>query len=175
MDASGSKACAFCESEFEPVNGRQRYCSPRCGWRHRAALRPKSEDWANGRQPERDIPCRDCGALVRTRGTNVLCPACKVEATRSTNRRKNVKRRGAQVGIRYTLTELGDRDGWRCHLCRKPVDRTLPGTDQRGPTVDHLIPLVDGGTDELANVALAHRACNVKRRDGGIAQLRLTG
>lgn len=91
------------------------------------------------------------------------------------NRRKNLKRRQAKIGIRYTREGIGDRDGWRCHLCAKKVNRTLPGTHPKGPTIDHLIPIADGGVDEPANVALAHRQCNVTRRDKGVAQLRLTG
>lgn len=138
-------------------------------------MRPKSEDWAAGRQPERILPCIDCGVDVVTRGSRVCCEPCRVERKRATNRRKNVKRRGAKVGITYTLAEIGERDGWRCHLCRRSVDPTLPGTHQRGPTIDHLVPVADGGMDEPENVALAHRGCNVKRRDKGIAQLRLVG
>lgn len=111
-----------------------------------------------------------------TKGTKVHCAACKEDATRATNRRKNVKRRGAAVGlIRYTLKELGDRDGWKCHLCATQVDPTLSGLHEDGPTVDHLVPLSAGGIDELANVALAHRRCNVARGAKGMAQLRLVG
>lgn len=42
-----------------------------------------------------------------------------------------------------------------------------------GATVDHLIPLSAGGTDDLGNVALAHRQCNTRRSNTGAAQLRL--
>lgn len=94
---------------------------------------------------------------------------------RDNNRRKNNKRRTTRVGVRYTLTEIGDRDGWKCHLCRKAVDKTLPGTAQMGPTIDHLIPISAGGEDSEPNVALAHRKCNCARGAKGAAQLRLTG
>lgn len=89
------------------------------------------------------------------------------------NRRKNAKRRGARVGDRFTIEEIGDRDGWRCHLCRRRVDRRLSGTLPKGPTIDHLVPISAGGLDERANVALAHRECNLRRRHIGPAQLLL--
>jgi 5-methylcytosine-specific restriction endonuclease McrA len=40
-------------------------------------------------------------------------------------------------------------------------------------TVDHLVPLADGGQHTRANVALAHNRCNWERADKGTAQLRL--
>lgn len=71
---------------------------------------------------------------------------------------------------------LGERDGWRCHLCGRKVQRR-PGTAERplGATVDHLIPLADDGEHIWSNVALAHRRCNTSRGAGGRAQLRLVG
>jgi len=93
-------------------------------------------------------------------------------AARDINRRKNAKRRGAGSGG-YRLSDVGDRDGWRCHLCGKKVNPTLSGMHEMGPTVDHLVPVSAGGLDELVNVALAHRRCNTTRRDVGPAQLRL--
>jgi 5-methylcytosine-specific restriction endonuclease McrA len=75
----------------------------------------------------------------------------------------------------YHLSEVGDRDGWRCHLCREPVDRTLSGLAPLGPTIDHLIPLIDGGPDTFENVSLAHRVCNCGRGARGTVQMRLVG
>jgi len=46
------------------------------------------------------------------------------------------------------------------------------------PTIDHLIPLADGGSDSPANVATAHFLCNStkgERHGGGGDQLTLIG
>lgn len=167
--------CLGCGQMFQQKVGVQKYCTPRCGWLHKSRLRPKDPDWAAGRRRAREYPCKVCGAVVLTRASLVLCELCRAKGTQATNRRKNAKRKGAVVGIRYTLVEIGDRDGWCCHICRKTVNRTLPGTAEHGPTIDHLVPLAAGGHDEPVNVSLAHRSCNVLRRDKGIAQLRLVG
>lgn len=74
-----------------------------------------------------------------------------------------------------TLAELGDRDGWRCHLCRRRVDRRLVSPHPMSGTFDHLIPVADGGTDAPVNLALAHRECNTRRGRRGAAQLQLVG
>jgi 5-methylcytosine-specific restriction endonuclease McrA len=76
-------------------------------------------------------------------------------------------------GIPYTESYIFDRDGGRCHICARCVDPTLSGNAPMGPTIDHLIPCAEGGIDGAENVALAHRACNVNRNTGGVAQLRL--
>jgi 5-methylcytosine-specific restriction endonuclease McrA len=103
----------------------------------------------------------------------VVCSACRPAAHQAINRRKNAKRRGARIGAKFTLIEIAERDGWKCHLCSGRVDRRMAPTANRGPTIDHLVPISAGGMDEPSNVALAHRSCNVQRRDGGHAQLRL--
>jgi len=89
---------------------------------------------------------------------------------------KDSRRRGARVtGEQLTIRQLGDRDGWRCHLCRRPVNATLVNPHPRAATFDHLIPVADGGTDASANLRLAHRTCNTKRGTGGTVQLLLIG
>lgn len=121
--------------------------------------------------------CR-CGALcvVRGKGKRVpICSECIPRRRQDANRRRNVKRRRAPKGQAYTLVEIGMRDGWRCHLCGKKVDRRLPATHSRGPTIDHLVPISAGGIDDPSNVALAHKRCNLSRGAGGQVQLRLVG
>lgn len=58
--------------------------------------------------------------------------------------------------IRYTTDyrALFKRDGECCFLCRLPL-----GHDA---TVEHLVPVVHGGPNHLANKALAHAECNSK-------------
>jgi 5-methylcytosine-specific restriction endonuclease McrA len=101
--------------------------------------------------------------------------ACKEKGRRDVERARNNRRRGAVTGIPYTLRQVYDRDGGICHLCRKKVDLRLSGTDPKGPTIDHLLPISANGIDCLTNVALAHWSCNIKRGATGPAQLRLVG
>lgn len=57
-----------------------------------------------------------------------------------------------------------------CGICGEWVDRTLPGLHPFGPVVDHRIPVAAGGTDDLANLQLAHRSCN--REKGATVRVR---
>ncbi len=59
------------------------------------------------------------------------------------------------------------REETRCGLCGKPVDKTIPdrdpatgGQNPGAPTVDHKVPLKDGGAPlQRSNLRLAHRRC----------------
>lgn len=56
------------------------------------------------------------------------------------------------------------RDGWLCHYCGKPMrwkngEKGRP--EPRGlATIEHLVPVSEGGSRELDNLVLAHKACN---------------
>lgn len=126
--------------------------------------------------PPEPLPCDGCGALTR-RGRNQegrFCDGCARARRRAKDRRAAAVRRGAAaVGPRPLLEDITRRDGWRCHLCARPVDPTLYFQHRDAATLDHLIPVSAGGTDEASNLALAHRGCNSRRGTGGLVQLAL--
>jgi 5-methylcytosine-specific restriction endonuclease McrA len=51
---------------------------------------------------------------------------------------------------------IGERDGWWCYLCESTVEPAEA-------TLDHVIPLVRGGTHTADNVAIAHLRCNQEK------------
>jgi len=54
--------------------------------------------------------------------------------------------------------QLVARDGLTCWRCGLPIVGETP-------TVDHVKPRSAGGTDDLANLRLAHHACNSSAQD----------
>lgn len=56
------------------------------------------------------------------------------------------------------------RDKGVCHLCKSEV-ATEPDEPRLFPSLDHLVPRVQGGSDYPTNIALAHVSCNKSRRD----------
>ena len=60
--------------------------------------------------------------------------------------------------------ELMLRDGRRCFYCDVEL------TDGRSPTVEHLLSKSRGGSDDLANLALACKPCNQAVADRPIVQ-----
>ena len=66
---------------------------------------------------------------------------------------------GDRVGsTRRLLVAL---DGNRCRRGGDPIDMRLSGLLADGPTIGHIIPRSRGGTDDLANLGLEHRRCNL--------------
>ena len=66
--------------------------------------------------------------------------------------RQNQKR-ARQGGRDYRRWEIYERDGGICYLCGEWVsDETY--------TIDHTIPISQGGEDTYDNVAVAHWRCN---------------
>ena len=62
-----------------------------------------------------------------------------------------------------TLTDVGERAGWRCWLCDEPVDPTLSSNDSRGPSVDSIGASVKGRKAAKGEERLAHKACNTRK------------
>lgn len=59
-----------------------------------------------------------------------------------------------------TIAAIAMRDGGSCYICGQ-------GQDAHDPwEIEHVKPKALGGTDDLGNLALAHRSCN---RAKGIA------
>lgn len=59
-----------------------------------------------------------------------------------------------------------ERDGWRCQLCGKPIDRNARPRSPMSASVDHIVELQHGGDWwDPANLRASHLVCN-QRRNG---------
>ncbi|MGX9349179.1 HNH endonuclease [Microbacterium sp. KNMS] len=122
-------------------------------------MRPGYRDRAAGSR-EQHWNCGACGKACSrpaTRGQRPKwCDGCR----RALHNRDIKVTPAERVGI-Y------EGDGWHCWLCEGAVDRSLIGSASIWrPSLDHVVPRVHGGSDELDNLRLAHWWCNVARSDG---------
>lgn len=151
------RACQECGQQFQASRRDNVFCSPRCAKRA-AYLRVKMGQGGKGQLHQ----CPTCGgAFTASTNKHRFC------SERCRNRHFGLLRSrsvGKPSTATYTDREIFERDGWRCHLCKKPVRQDVPRTHDEGATIDHLIPRSLGGEDEPANVATAHWKCN---RDKG--------
>lgn len=158
-----TRECAWCH-QLRPARRNAMYCcSPKCvsSLRHRlAALLPYDRT---------DIWYRECvrcgGDLVVWSGTRdaKTCRACPAPSHGRCRVPESTRRR------------VLDRDGWRCHLCGCALRRQRWSFHPKDATIDHLVPVADGGNNEDENLAACCYACNVRRGVTGAAQLRLVG
>lgn len=75
---------------------------------------------------------------------------------------KKIRRKRAIAGTQVEPINrelVAARDGWRCCICSGPVTRETW-------SLDHVVPLSEGGSHTYGNVALAHLECNNRRGAG---------
>lgn len=83
---------------------------------------------------------------------------------RRNNRKRRALKQETQIEpINEKIVYL--RDGWICQHCKKRVDKRLKYPNPISPSLDHIIPLTQGGTHTYNNVQLAHFGCNSSKRD----------
>lgn len=161
-----------CQTSFIK-NHSQLYCSKQCAID--ANWRMRSPNGFDDRCAVYFKPCKDCNILItrKARGGMVLCRDCRKIRLRAVDARRNHKRRAAGAAT-MNIRELAARDGERCHICNRKIDLSLSGMAKWGPTIDHILPVSLGGTNDPNNLALAHRCCNSVRGNREPAQMLLS-
>jgi hypothetical protein len=147
------------------------FCSPDCGNSYRELL-----------------PCKRCGSQTKSKRKRPgLCVACACEAERAYRKmvkletgtyRKRCRKYGGYYNRRVTRRKVFERDGWRCHVCKKKTIKHWANNDPREATVDHHpVPLSHGGDHDWNNVRCACRKCNSEKSNkwDGQKRLLLTG
>jgi len=95
-------------------------------------------------------PCPRC-RVVLIASPLKFCASCERERDRA---RGSTTARGLGWSYQAKRRRILERDLYLCWLCGGP------GAD----SVDHVIPRVQGGTNEDANLRAAHLGCNSGRR-----------
>lgn len=102
--------------------------------------------------------CNHCNSIYEEHSKSKYCSKCRNKI----NHKHSYK----------SLMKLYKRDKGICYLCNCKCD--LEDYVYNGdtfiagnyyPSIEHIIPLSKGGTDEWDNIKLAHRICNTLKRD----------
>jgi DNA-binding CsgD family transcriptional regulator len=117
--------------------------------------------------------CLNCGQLFigRDDKAKYCCKSCQREASHKVHdaeRRSRLK--SAIIDTDITLPKLIERDKSICYICGEPVDlndyKIVKGRKKplkMYPSIDHVVPLIEGGSHSWENVKLAHLRCNAKK------------
>jgi hypothetical protein len=144
-----------------------RYCSSEC--------------WAESRRVEaqrrRQRTCKECGQQFIAPQGDKRRSFCSLKCSRKFGKRiRRMRERAQRHGCpaEYVdVWEIARRDGWKCGICGRRVDKNLAYPDPKSASLDHIIPLAGGGSHTCANAQLAHLRCNVVKSDSAGGQLRL--
>lgn len=160
------RTCDTCGTSFIMKRRDQRFCSQPCS---RTAFRDSATKVCS---------VEDCGRPYRAKGFCIKHykaqhPNRKTwkkngdpEVRRASLRRRTQWRRAVLMDPDAEVVDrdaIGDRDGWRCGLCCKAIDRTLAYPDPNSASLDHVVPLSLGGKHVGANAQIAHLHCNVAK------------
>lgn len=95
---------------------------------------------------------------------------------RKTELRRIRSQRRAETFDGVTDIEILERDRWRCGICGQRIGTSFKYPHPRSKSIDHVIPLSQGGDDTAANKRAAHLGCNTRRMNrGGNEQLAMIG
>ncbi len=118
------------------------------------------------------------------------CLTCQRQFTTSTMARKycatrclraahKARRRARMAGVEHVPiipADIFERDRWICGLCHRRIPKRLKAPHPMSASLDHIVPIADGGDHVPTNVHASHLRCNLsKNRRGGGEQLMLIG
>lgn len=152
----------------------KRFCSDGCAreWWDRRRVRQAASE-----KPVVVCFCRECGKeftpIYRDKRKVWCSKRCHKRAVHRD--RRHIERSAHQSGQRFTALTIYERDGWRCHICGRKINQHTRCPHPMAATLDHIVPLAEGGKHMKVNVRAAHFLCNAKRQANGSGQLRLIG
>ena len=133
-----------------------------------------------GRHDPKPTTCEVCGKPIERRADGRRRPTCSVECRTtvqhghaeptastydwSSSAVLRAAQHGAQVIERFDRHEVFDRDGWTCQECGCTCVDPSPFA-LASATVDHIVPLSQGGNHTLANAQTLCLSCNSTKQD----------
>jgi len=161
------KTCEFCGTVFQCTARqakRQRFCSRPCKGK---ARNEAARVALKASKPKRI--CLHCTTpLDAEKRTDALFCTDKCR-TSASNLIKRINARSEYYGVPGIEGEYFNRafiivrDNYTRHICGGTVDVALSPPELMAPSIDHVIPFIFGGTNDLANLKLAHLQCNTDK------------
>jgi len=165
--------CRWCGGEYRPRHllEKNAFCSRAC----KDAADYESERLAILSAKPTDRICVQCGVTLpqSMRSDAKFCSAiCNDRAHRL---QRKLRARGGPADVPGMVrVQIAQRDKWRCGICGGSVSKTKQWPNPKAGSLDHVVPVAEGGSSVPSNLRLTHLECNLKRRDkGGGEQLAL--
>lgn len=161
-------SCDVCGCRFTARRPNARTCSPHCSARLHQY-----------RAVERNVRiCKQCySVFVPEYGSKrrVFCSTrcahraadltslCMLHTPAMRAKVRKIRKQRIRDGESIVSVDIFERDGWKCRICNRPVDRAAKHPEHLAPTIDHIVPFALGGPHTKDNVQCAHFICNVRK------------
>lgn len=162
----------------------QRTCSlPDCDRKHRArgfcSTHYNQQAYPDGRHFKQEMRCIVCDGAVTRVADSRRAPCCSVECRTilqhgivevstydwARDAMRRARRAGCENVERVEREDVLERDGRRCYICDVDTNLAQSPFDSASATVDHVVPLTQGGSHTLSNMRCACLGCNSRKRD----------
>lgn len=152
--------CATCRRPHTTRRSDGKYCSVTCS---AAAKRKPPEPKVYVFESPQQLLSRRCVTCYRTFAATWAANFCGTECEAEAFR---FRTSGRWISHEERM-RVYERDAWTCAICGRSVRKDWDPDGWRGPSLDHIVPRSQGGSDDAANLRLVHFMCNSLRGDGG--------
>ena len=164
VSPSRRTSCTRCGRPM--IKGRNPDAVPKCMACRKADPAVSTARKREGAKP-RSYECVECGVVFTRRPTRGQVPKyCGRSCSVAAGYRRKVERYGEFAVSRARRRRLYERDGWVCQICGVGCSRVFSLDDPWSPSLDHVVPRSEGGSDDDDNLRLAHWFCNGLRGAG---------
>lgn len=119
----------------------------------------------SGRASPRTFKCGECNEVTTVEYGDMRAVFCSDKCSAKFGKRQRKAKLRCAVTERFHPREIYTRDRFICQLCGGMVNTSVHHSHNDAPTLDHVIPVVAGGSHTRANVQTAHRICNSRKSD----------
>ena len=158
-DDGSPRDCEHCGKRYQPLIATpSKFCSRKCKDKAKNA---HARTARLTRKAQTGRLCGLCGGVV--------APSLRVDAKFCSATCAAIAHGGLELHHRRkraVVRQLVKRDGAKCAICGKRVAIDKPWPHRLSPSIDHVIPVSDGGSDAVANLRLTHLSCNCARGAG---------
>lgn len=162
------RSCEWCLVEFETEWDTKKYCCRQHKERAREYRKTgtfKVSPELRTATPVYPRTCPSCEEVFVTAKASKTY--CSNECSRYARERRKSEagRQRRQKKSPALKARIYFRDSGLCQLCFGPIDTELKYPDPWSLSLDHIVPVSQGGTDAAYNLRATHLVCNVRRGD----------
>lgn len=168
-----TRNCKWCLVTFQTSNQTKSYCDRRCKETAKKS-RKQMKNTTGIEVPSGSVRhwvktlyikwCKNCNETISTqKGWQLYCDKTCSDMMKQTIKRQMGVKKFQKNNAPNIVARIYYRDKGLCGICKDPIDLRLQYPNPYSISVDHVLPVSQGGTNLQSNLQPAHLICNTKR------------